>query len=272
MRLAMGDEQPEVSPFIQAAIEQIGNYSAVNCVKDVSVGQYAVIVETEWVVKLPNRFRKQGVSDTGVREVETVYWRFPMDYPQRAPSPRLRADFPTNLPHLNPYTPGELVYPCISESSLVDLLHSMGVTALFDAACQWLNNAAANELHCPVQGWEHVRRDNTQGLIHADTHAIRADLDTSTDVVKFYNYRYFRVGSSEDLLMGELITPSLGASNSALKKKNLGIDTYTSIRNAPGVLFRTENGKVFDEYRPESVHDFGSLRGVCKRVGLAARL
>ena len=266
--MVMGDEQPEVSSFIQAAIEQIGNYSAVNCVKDVSVGQYAVIVETEWVVKLPNRFRKQGVSDTGIREIETVYWRLPLDYPQCAPSPRLRADFPTNLPHLNPYTPGELVYPCISESSLVDLLHSMGLTALFDAACQWLNNAAANELHCPVQGWEHVRRDNTKGLIHADTHAIRADLDTSTDVVKFYNYRYYRVGSSDDLLMGELITPSLGASNSALKKKNLGIDTYSSIRNAPGVLFRTENGKVFDEYRPESVYDFGSLRGFAKGLGL----
>ena len=86
----------------------------------------------------------------------------------------------------------------------------MGLTALFDAACQWLNNAAANELHCPVQGWEHVRRDNTKGLIHADTHVIRADLDTSTDVVKFYNYRYYRVGSSEDLLMGELITPVWG--------------------------------------------------------------
>lgn len=268
--MAMGNEQPEVSTSIKAGIEQIGNYSAVKCVKDVSVGQHVVIVETEWAVKLPNMFRKQGISDTGVREVETVYWRFPLDYPQSAPSPRLRSDFPTNLPHLNPYTPGELVYPCISESSLEDLLHSMGLPALFDAACQWLNNAAADELHCPVQGWELVRRDDTKGLIHADTHAIRADLDTSTDVVKFYGYRYryYRVGSSDDLLIGELITPSLGASNSALKKKYLGIDTYTSIRKAPGVLFRTEDGKVFDEYQPETVHDFKSLRGFAKDLGL----
>ncbi len=264
----MGDEQPEVSPSIQAAIELIGTYSAVKCVKDVSVGQYAVIVETEWVVKLPNRFHREGISETGVREVETVYWRFPLDYPQSGPSPRLRSDFPTNLPHLNPYTPGELVYPCISESSLEGLLHSMGLPVLFDAACQWLNNAAADELHCPVQGWEHMRRDNTKGLIHADTHAIRTDLDTSSDVVKFYNYRYYRVGSSDDLLMGELITPSLGASNSVLKKKYLGIDTNTSIRNAPGVLFRTEDGNVFDEYRPETVHDFRSLRGFAKDLGL----
>lgn len=246
----------------------ISNYSAVKCVKDVSVRPYAVIVETDWAVKLPNMFRKQGVSDTGVRQIETVYWRFPLEYPQRAPSPRLRSDFPTNLPHLNPYTVGELVYPCISESSLEDLLHSMGLPALFDATYQWLNNAAANELHCPVQGWERVRRNNTKGLIYADTHAIRADLDTSTDVVKFYNYRYYRLGSSGDLLMGELITPSLGASNTALKKKYLGIDTHTSIRNSPGVLFRTEVGKVFDEYRPETVHDFSSLRDFAKYLGL----
>lgn len=264
----MGDEQPEVLPFIQAVIEQIGNYPAVKCVKNVSAGQYAVIVETEWAVNLPNKFRKQGISGTGVREIETVYWRLPLDYPKSPPSPRLRTDFPTNLPHINPHTAGDLVYPCISEVPLVDLLHSMGLTALFDAVRQWLNNAAADELQCPVQGWEHVRRDNTKGLIHADTHSIRADLDTSTDVVKFYNYRYYRVGSSDDLLMGELITPSLGASNSALKKKSLGIDSYTSIRNAPGVLFRTENGKVFDEYWPETVHDFRSLRGFAKDLGL----
>lgn len=262
----MGDEQTEVSFSIQKAIEQIGNYSAVKCVKDVSVSSCAVIVETKWAVKLPNMFRKQGISNTGVRETETVYWRFPLDYPQRAPSPRLRPDFPTNLPHLNPHTPGELIYPCISESSLDDLLHSLGLPVLFDAASQWLNNAAADELHCPVQGWEHMRRDNVKGLIHADTYAIRADLDTSTDVVKFYNYRYY-LGSSDNLLIGELITPSLGASNSAIKKKYLGIDKNTSIRNAPAVLFRTEDGKVFDEYGPETVHDFGSLRKFAKKLG-----
>ena len=266
--MAMGDKQSKISSSIQAAIEQIGHYSAVKCVKDVSVEQYAIIVETEWAVKLPNMFRKQKISDTGVREVEIVYWRFPLDYPQSAPSPQLRSDFPTTLPHINPHTPGELVYPCISESSLVDLLHSMGLLVLFDAMCQWLNNAAADELHCPVQGWEHMRWDNTKGLIHADTHAIRTDLDTSTDVVKFYNYRYYRVGRSDDFLMGELITPSLGASNAALKKKYLGIDTYTSIRNAPGVLFRTEDGRIFDEYGPETVHDFRSLRGFSKALGL----
>jgi hypothetical protein len=264
----MGEAQSKVPASVKAAIEQLRHYAAIQCIKGVSVDRSVVMVETEWMVKLPNRFRKQGVSDTGVREIETVYWRLPLDYPQRAPSPRLRTDFPTSLPHINPHTPGKLVYPCISELPLIDLLHNVGLTALFKAMCQWLHNAAANELHCPVQGWEHVRRDNTKGLIHADTHAIRADLDTSTDVVKFYNYRYYHVGSSEDLLIGELITPSLGASNSALKKKNMGIDTYTPIRNASGVLFRTEKGKVFDEYRPETIHDFRSLRKFAKDLGL----
>ncbi len=266
--MAMDNKQPEVFPSIQTAIEQIANYSSVKRVKDVSVEQYTVTVETEWGVKLPNMFRKQGISGTGVREVETVYWCFPLDYPQSAPSPRLRPDFTTNLPHINPHTPGELVYPCISESSLVDLLHSMGLSALLDAASQWLNNAAADELHCPVQGWEHMRRDNTKGLINADTHAIRTDLETSTDIVKFYNYRYYRLESSDDLLMGELVTPSLGTSNTVLKKKYLGVDNNTSIRNAPSILLRTKDGRVFDEYQPETVHNFRSLRGFAKDLGL----
>ncbi|MEW7974780.1 MAG: ThiF family adenylyltransferase [Candidatus Thiodiazotropha endolucinida] len=264
----MDDRQLEVYPSIQAAIEWLGNYSAVKCIKDVSVGQFSVIVKTKWAVKLPNQFSKQGVSDTGVRETETVYWSFPLDYPQSAPSPRLRADFPTNLPHINPYTKGELVYPCISELSLVDLLHSMGLIALFDAACQWLDNAAANELHCPVQGWEHVRRDSTKGLVHADTYTIRNNLDSSNDVVNFFNYRYYRMESSDDLLVGEIITPGLGGSNTALKKKNLGIDAYTSIRSAPAVLFRTKDGAVFGEYRPETVHNFKSLRDFANELGL----
>jgi len=68
--------------------------------------------------------------------------------------------------------------------------------------------------------------------------------------------------------MGELITPSLGTPNSALKKKYLGIEERSSIRSAVGVLFRTEDGKVFDEYRPEVVHDFKSLRGFAKDLGL----
>ncbi len=264
----MGDEQQEFSSSIQSAIEQIGSYSAVKCVKDISVEQHTVIVETEWAVKLPNAFCKQGISDTGVKKVEKVYWRIPLDYPESAPSLRLRSDFPTKLPHINPYTPGELVYPCISEYSLEDLLHSMGLLALFDATCQWLNNAAADELHCPVQGWEHMRRDDTKDQIHVDTHAIRNDLDTSSDVVRFYKYRYYRMGDSNDLAIGELITPSLGSSNNTLKKKYVFVNLYTSIRNALGIIFRTKDGQVFDEYRPEAVHDLKSLRGFAKDLGL----
>lgn len=264
----MGDEQLEVSDSIRAAIEQIGSYSSVKCIKDTSVGQHAVIVEVEWAVKLPNAFRKQGVSDTGIKEIENVYWYIPLEYPMWAPSPRLRVDFPTKLPHINPYTPGELVCPCISESSLDDLLHSMGLQALLDATCQWLNNAAANELHCPIQGWEHMRRDDMKGLIHVDSTAIRGELDTSGHIVKFYNYRYYYVGDSGDLIIGKLITPGLGSSNNVFKKKYVYVDRNTSIRNAPGILFRTENGEIFSEYQPETVHDFGSLRAFAKDLGL----
>ena len=263
----MDDKQLEVSPSIQTAIKQIGNYSEVTCVKGVSTEPPTIIVETKWAVKLPNMFRKQGISDTGVREVETVYWRIPWNYPQNAPSPRLRRDFPTNHPHINPYTQGEMIYPCISESPLEDMLHSMGLPALFDAMCQWLNNAAADELHCPVQGWEHMRRDDIKGQIYVDTHAIRADLDKSTQIVKFYNYRY-SLSDSYNWLIGGLITPSLGSSHNVFKKRDIMINANTKIRHAPSVLFRTKDRKVFDKYMPETVHDFKSLRAFSKYLGL----
>lgn len=264
----MANRQLEALPSIQQAIEQLRHYSSVESIEDVTIEMDAVFVKTHWAVKLPNAFLKQEVSNTGLRAVETVYWKIPLDYPLMAPSPRLRRDFPTNLPHINPHIQGELVFPCVSEASLEDLLHSMGFTALLHATSQWLNNAAANELHCPVQGWEHMRRDDLKGLIYTDTHSIRSELESSPSTVKFYNYRYYHVGSSDDWLLGSLLTPSLGSLNSALKKKYLGIITSTAIRITPCILFQTEVGMVFDEYQPETVHDFRSLRVFAKSTGL----
>ncbi|WP_022954809.1 ThiF family adenylyltransferase [Leucothrix mucor] len=265
----MAKEQLDtLTTSIQEAIEQIRHYPAVNCVKEVSIEMNVILIKTDWAVKLPNAFLKQKVSNTGVREIENVYWKIPLDYPLRAPSPRLRADFPINLPHINPHTQGELVFPCVYEASLEDLLHSIGLTALLDATTQWLNNAAADELHCPVQGWEHMRRDDINGLIYTDTHSIRNELDNNPSSVKFYNYRYCRVNSSNDWLLGTLLNPSLGSLNSSIKKKHLGVLSNTKIRNAPSVLFQTADESVFDEYHPETVHDFLSLRTFAKDIDL----
>ncbi len=264
----MVDELKGVSTTIRAAIEEIGAYPAVKHVGKVSVTGNVAIVETMWEVELPNRFRKQGISQTGVEQLETVYWKMPLDYPLQAPSPRLRADFPTNLPHLNPHTIGDLVFPCVADISLDDLLHSSGLHAILIATSQWLNNAAADELHCPVQGWEYVRRDDTSGMIAVNTYSIREELSLSNKAARFYNYEYLYCGDTDASLIGSLATPDLGSSNNSYRKKNFGIGNKSKIRCAPGILFQTGKTLVSDEYRPEMVSDLKSLRSFARFLAL----
>ena len=54
-------------------------------------------IEVDVAVQLPNRSRRSGVSETGVRAVETCVLVFGGDWPLSAPKPFLRADFPLNL-------------------------------------------------------------------------------------------------------------------------------------------------------------------------------
>jgi hypothetical protein len=58
----------------------------------------------------------------------------------------LRADFPLNLPHINPHREGELVSPCLFEGSLDELLHRFGLDAIVDQLIDWLHKAAAGTL------------------------------------------------------------------------------------------------------------------------------
>lgn len=254
----MGKEVVTLPPAIESAIEEIAAYPSVLDIISVNDWDNAVLLETSWKVKLPNAFIKAGVSSTGVRETETVYWRIPLNYPLRAPSPRLRSDFPTNLPHINPYTEGKLVYPCVSEISLEDLLHSQGLSSILNMTTKWLDNAAANELQCPIQGWEPVRRDNTNGIIFIDSESIKDELDKKNNTVRFYDYKYFYATDSNSPMLGKVITPHLGTNNNSYKEKHTGILKDT--RHAPEILFQTKPGFIVDYYHPETVSDFKSLK------------
>ena len=66
--------------------------------------------------------------------------------------PFLRADFPLNLPHINPHRQGELVSPCLFEGSLNELLHRFGLDAVVDQLIDWLPKAAAGTLLDLEQG------------------------------------------------------------------------------------------------------------------------
>jgi len=264
----MAESVQSISPEIQLVIDEISSFPDVHQLVDVLVGEKNVLVKTEWSVQLPNANQHQGVSRTGVKKIEQVYWWIPADYPLRSPMPSLRLDFPKNLPHINPYTPGKHVSPCISDMPLNDLLHTSGLAAILTAMAQWLNHAAADELHCPVQGWEHVRRDNAKGMVVVDTHAIREDLDTKNTPVRFYRYKYLSGKELNGQILGNLITPSLGSANESYKRKFAFVTRASTIQHAPGILFQTAPDKVLGEYRPEMVSDLQSLRSFSDYLGL----
>ena len=96
-------------------------------------------IEVDVAVQLPNRSRRNGISETGVRTVETCVLVFGSDWPLSAPEPFLRADFPLTLPHIIPHRQGELVSPCLFEGSLNELLHRFGLDAVVDQLIDWLH-------------------------------------------------------------------------------------------------------------------------------------
>lgn len=122
-------------------------------------------VEVDVAVELPSRSRRNGVSETGVRSVETCVLIFGSEWPLSAPKPFLRADFPLNLPHINPHREGELVSPCLFEGSLDELLHRFGLDAIVDQLIDWLHKAAAGTLLDLEQGWEPTRRDSCPSTV-----------------------------------------------------------------------------------------------------------
>jgi len=197
-------------------------------------------------------------------------WVKRSEYPLIAPRPWLRVDFPQNLPHINPRKPGSKVSPCIAEMSLDELLHSNGFNGVLTAMGQWLDKAAANELHCPVQGWETVRRTDSQGEVMADTHAIRDELSKNNRTVRYYGAKYIIHKNFDGPILGAIETPSLGSDNKSYQSKDSYVYDPRGLRilHAPCVMFQTKPKASFDDYRPETVFDFGSLREFANYLGL----
>tara|TARA_B100000780_G_C21126925_1_gene457704 strand:+ start:14409 stop:16214 length:1806 start_codon:yes stop_codon:yes gene_type:complete len=261
----MGKLKPkrEITPEIKDVIRWLKEYSFVAAVQVKSCSDDGVAISTNWRVDLPTKFESAGKTESGIRSIEAVTWVFPWEYPLCAPQPTLREDFPLTLPHINPVVEGEGVSPCIAEVDLTDLLHSSGTEAVFGAMTHWLNNAASGELLCPVQGWEPVRRDNTSGLISADTYAIREELKNYAPV-RYFKYRYTVLSGDTDLVLGHIETPSLGSPNTEFKAKYVGI--INGIRHSPALLLQVDG--IVEEYWAESVDKLSDLKGVLRKFKL----
>jgi len=150
---------------IADALHQLRRHKGLIRVGEPNILGESTQIDIDVAVQLPSRTRRNGISETGVRAVETCVLVFGGDWPLSAPKPLLRADFPLNLPHINPHREGELVSPCLFEGSLDELLHRFGLDAIIDQLINWLDKAAAGTLLDLGQGWEPTRRDSCPSVI-----------------------------------------------------------------------------------------------------------
>lgn len=119
-------------------------------------------------VNLPTEWLPAGRSPTGVRAVEHVVFRFGPTYPFSAPEVLLRTDFNRELPHIQPGSVSEPVFPCYYDGTPDDLLQQGGLFAIVDQMVVWLQKAALDELIDQKQGWEPTRRDNIHDTLIAN--------------------------------------------------------------------------------------------------------
>lgn len=164
-------------------------------------------------VSLPSR-AENDVSATGVRRLETVYLVFPPDFPLRAPTPRLRTDFPSNFAHINPHRRGNLVPPCIFEGDVTELMHRFGIEKIVDQLLDWLKKAAAGQLLDLNQGWEPTRRGSPDTSIEFDADSLAQSLPQDGSVLALPS-RMFQVGASRHLALGQ---PGEDGSNFSLQR------------------------------------------------------
>lgn len=225
------------------------------------------IIETRFAVTLPSRSVKAGISSTKVKDCEPVYFKFPKNYPRKAPTVLLRKDFPKNLPHINPSPADGYVAPCIYDGSLDDLLHlGRGLTEILDRVQDWLTKAASNSLINRDQGWEPIRYDSVENWIIYEHPRLRALV---TD----------KAGSGflfVDSFAGENITfyrlydytpkPLDGSYTYVAAQRDLKTDKC--LRGVRPLLFCwPDDGGEVSEYFPETVTNLGELVEKSKMYG-----
>ncbi|MDR6523298.1 hypothetical protein J2789_005994 [Variovorax paradoxus] len=225
-------------------------------------------VELDIPVELPSRAQATGISATGVKAVETCTLDF-RNWPLRAPRPRLRPDFPRNLPHINPHRAGQMVPPCVYEGSLDELLHDRGLDAVVDQVIDWLGKAASGTLIDLSQGWEPTRRDACPSIIEfsaerlvAATPADGSVLRTSASYLTISDGLYCRLSPELPHLSEVTFTQELHGT----QESSYGIGTLPAfVARAAAVEGQFP---IFDKYQPDTVVDLPSLLELASALGI----
>ncbi len=228
----------------------------------------AIEVQFDMDIELPQAYKSEGVSPTGVKSRETIWMSFPANYPMRAPKVWLRQDFPRNHPHINPGSADLRVNPCLDEVNLDEVLHEgEGLNEILDQLSYWLTNAASGSLMSDSQGWEPVRRDSLPGMISVDMLKLRKVISTHAGAAFFY-FVYMRTASFGELygwIDSErpfLHTPLSGFRGKVgLLNQNGGIETHQTVV----IVCWADKKQIENQYEPETITNYSQLKTRAKK-------
>lgn len=196
-------------------------------------------------VNLPSRFIRAGITEIGVKEEEEVEFIFGNSFPNKAPTIRLRDDFPRCFPHINPSE--KKVLPCIYEGDLSELLQQNGwMNEILNQLVDWLEKAASNDLLNYEQGWEPMRNDRIKGFIKYDIDemlsaiAIKKQASFLTRTIEYVSRRGF-------IIAGEIYN-------------------VNNIKKAKHILFKPI--KAVYNYVPNEITNLSQLYEYASSIGL----
>lgn len=212
-------------------------------------------------VGIPSGALQRGESN-GVREHETIRLEFPQGFPLKAPLVTLREDFNADLPHINPFRPGERVPPCFIDGSVDELFLSRGIGGVLDRLIGWLEDAASGRLIHPEQGWEPARRDALGSIYIADRALLRDE-----SVSEGHTFWLMRIaGDAERGYVARLCEP-IKRSPAALKKVLAQSDLSWSI----AIVLASASTEV-GHYMPDRTETFADLQKAAGTAGCAGHL
>lgn len=254
---------------IEDAVHQLKRHRGLTRVGEPQAAGEGALIEVDVEVVLPSRSQADGVSTTGVRATETCFLSFSKDWPLKAPGVLLRADFPLNLPHINPHLPGQLVSPCLFEGSLDEVLHRFGLDAIVDQLVDWLHKAAAGALIDLEQGWEPTRRDSCPSTIVFSAEQVAAAAPTDGAIL-VVNAGYVAMDGGLYAILDSALTAQADpvfnqvAHDDQVGKWGRG-DAATFIARAP---LKQGQPHVVGQYQPETVFDLTTLLARAAELGI----
>ena len=164
----------------------------------VAIDDKGSLIELDLNVEMPLAFKADGASPNGVRTCETVTVKLRPDYPWSSPLFYLRADFPRELPHLQPGPATELPRPCLIDGNQREYffqfgLVELGVFNLLHQLVIWLQRAAEGTLIHHGRGWEPTLRRDLLDVVAIDAQNCRAIVDREGGY-RVFKAMFFRSG------------------------------------------------------------------------------